>query len=133
MNFNFFVEVGKLILGLGFTFGLMFLSFKLMGTKLNTVNNNKYIKVIERVQVTKENSILIIKMGNKGYVMTSSAGNMQKLSELSEEEIEEIEGNKKRAAEEMSKYYKDLAVKSKENIFKAVKKIRSKEENNEKK
>lgn len=133
MNFDFFMTIGKLIVALGFTFGLMFLSFRLMGTKINTVNNNKYIKVIERVQVTKENAILIVKIGNKGYIMTSTAGHMEKLSELSEEEIKNIEEDKKRAAEEMTKYYWDLALKSKENIFKIAKNIRSKEEKNEKK
>ena len=91
MDFEFLGMFVKLILALGVTLGLMFLSFKLMGTKLNAVNNNKYVKVIERVQVTKENSILIVKAGKKGYVMTSTAGHMEKLSELSQEEIDIIE------------------------------------------
>jgi flagellar biogenesis protein FliO len=62
-----------------------------MGTKVNSNNNNKYIKVIERVQVSKENTVLVVKIGKKGYVMTSSTGHMGKLSELSEEEINLIE------------------------------------------
>ena len=122
----------QLILALGVTLGLMFLSFKLMGTKLNAINNNKYIKVIERVQVTKENTILIVKIGKKGYVMTSTAGHMEKLSELSEEEINIIEEDKKKAAEEMTENYNKLMLKSKESFSKIVKNIRSKEEKHEK-
>lgn len=133
MNLDIWWMFVKLIIALGFTLGLMFLTFKLMGTKVNTINSNKYIKVIERVQVTKENAILIVKIGNKGYIMTSSAGHMERLSELSEEEINNIEEDKKKAVEEMTKQYADLILKSKNNFSKIVKNITSKEENNEKK
>jgi len=122
----------KLILALGVTLGLMFLSFKLMGTKLNAINNNKYVKVIERVQVSKENFILIVKIGKKGYVIASTAGHMEKLSELSEEEINIIEEDKKKVAAEMTESYTKLMLNSKESISKIVKNIRSKEEKHEK-
>ena len=132
MNFEFLGMFVQLILALGVTLGLIFLSFKLMGTKLNAINNNKYIKVIERVQVTKENTILIVKIGKKGYVMTSTAGHMEKLSELSEEEINIIEEDKKKAAEEITENYNKLILKSKKSFSKIVKNIRSKEEKHEK-
>lgn len=90
MNFGFLGMIVQLILALGVTLGLIFLSFKLANSKFNVINNNKYIKVIERVQVTKDNSILIVKIGEKGYIMTSTAGHMEKLSELSREEIDNI-------------------------------------------
>ena len=132
MNFEFLGMFVQLILALGVTLGLMFLSFKLMGTKLNAINNNKYVKVIERVQVTKENTILIVKIGKKGYVMTSTAGHMEKLSELSEEEINIIEEDKKKAAAEISESYNKLILKSKKSFSKIVKNIKSKEEKHEK-
>lgn len=132
MDFEFFGMIVRLILALVFTLGLMLLSFKLMGKKIDATNNNKYIKVIERVQITKENAILIVKIGEKGYVMTSSAGHMEKISELSEEEIRIIEEAKKRASEEAIQYYTDLMVKSKKSFSKIVKNIKSKEENHEK-
>ncbi|EKQ51080.1 MULTISPECIES: flagellar biosynthetic protein FliO [unclassified Clostridium] len=132
MNFEFLGMIVQLILALGVTLGLMFLSFKLMGTKLNTINNNKYVKVIERVQVTKENAILIVKIGNKGYVMTSTAGHMEKLSELSIEEINVIEENKKKAAYEMTENYNNLIRQLKRSFSKIVKNKGSKEEKHEK-
>jgi len=132
MNFEFLGMFAKLILALGVTLGLMFLSFKLMGTKLNAINNNKYVKVIERVQVSKENFILIVKIGKKGYIITSTAGHMEKLSELSEEEINIIEEDKKKVAAEMTESYTKLMLNSKESISKIVKNIRSKEEKHEK-
>ena len=132
MNFDFLGMFVQLILALGVTLGLIFLSFKLMGTKLNTINNNKYVKVIERVQVTKENTILIVKIGEKGYVMTSTTGHMEKLSELSEEEIIIIEEDKKKAAKEITENYNKLILKFKESFSKTVKNIKSKEEKHEK-
>ena len=132
MDFNFFGMFVQLILALGVTLGLMFLTFKLMGKKVNSINSGKYVKVIERVQVSKENTILVVKIGNKGYVMTSSTGNMGKLSELSEEEINLIEEEKKKAAEEITENYKNLMIQSKKSFSKVVKNIRSKEDKNEK-
>ncbi|MFW2487103.1 flagellar formation protein [Clostridium chromiireducens] len=133
MDFGFFGMIMQLVFALGVTIGLMFLSFRLMGSKFNMINNNKYIKVIERVQITKENAILIVKIGEQGYVMTSSAGHMEKLSELSKEEISIIEQDKKKAAEEITNYYKDLLIKSEKNFSKIVKNIKSKGEKHEKK
>ena len=132
MNFELLTMLVKLILALGVTLGLMFLSFKLMGTKLSAINNNRYVKVIDRVQVTKENFILIVKIGKKGYVMTSTAGHMEKLSELSEEEINIIEEDKKKAAAEISESYNELILKLRKNFSEIVKNIKSKEEKHEK-
>lgn len=132
MNLNFFGMFMQLILALGVTLGLIFLTFKLMGTKVNSINNNKYIKVIERVQVSKENTVLVVKIGKKGYVITSTTGHMEKLSELSEDEINLIEEEKKKAAEEMTENYKKLMLKSKSSFFKIVKNISSKEDKHEK-
>ena len=132
MDFDFFVMFVKLILALGVTLGLMFLTFRLMGKKVDSINNGKYVKVIERVQVSKENTILVVKVGKKGYVMTSTTGHMGKLSELSEEEIGLIEEEKKKAAEEIIENYKNLMIQSKKSFSKIVKNIRSKEDKNEK-
>lgn len=132
MDFNFFGMFVQLILALGVTLGLMFLTFKVMGKKVDSFNNGKYVRVIERVQVSKENTILVVKIGKKGYVMTSSTGNMGKLSELSEEEINLIEEEKKKAAEEITENYKNLMIKSKKSFSKIVNNIRSKEDKNEK-
>lgn len=121
----------QLIIALGITLGLMFLSFKLLGTRVNKINDNKYIKVIERVQVTKESNILLVKVGKKGYVMTSTTGNMEKLSELSEEEISEIEEEKKKLAQDMNETYNKFISKTGQYVSNIVKKIRAKEDKDE--
>ncbi|NME82760.1 flagellar biosynthetic protein FliO [Clostridium sp. SM-530-WT-3G] len=133
MNFEFFKMIMQLIIALAITLGIMFLSYKILGNKVNGINKNKYVKVLERTQITKENSILVIKTGKKGYVVASTAGHIEKLSELSEEEIKEIEENKRLYNEEVLDGYNKLISFSKDNALKVFKKIKSKEETNEEK
>jgi flagellar protein FliO/FliZ len=133
MNFEFLGMLIQLILALAVTLGLMFLSFRLVGAKLSNIDSKKYIKIIERVQVTKENAIVVVKIGQKGYIITSTSGHMEKLSELSEEEISIIEENKKKVAKEMTESYNKLELKLKKNISYIINNIKSKEDKHEKK
>ncbi|NEZ45901.1 flagellar biosynthetic protein FliO [Clostridium niameyense] len=70
---------------------ILYISLKYGGGKLQQIQNGKYIKVIERVPITKENFILIVMLGEKGYIMSSTPNNMEILKELSEEEIKNIQ------------------------------------------
>ena len=115
MDLEFLGMLVQLIFALGITLGIMFLSFKLVGTKINTINNNKYVRIIDRVQITKENTILIVKIGKKGFVITSTAANVEKLLELSEEEIDAIEEEKKKSIKDMSDAYNKFISKYKKN------------------
>ncbi|WP_315077758.1 flagellar biosynthetic protein FliO [uncultured Clostridium sp.] len=94
MEFSFFKMILNLIMSLLVVFSLMFLTFKILGSKVKEVNDNKYVKVIDRTQITKENSIVVIKVGNKGYLLTNTQTGMEKLEDLSEEEINKIEEDK---------------------------------------
>ncbi|WP_294393164.1 flagellar biosynthetic protein FliO [uncultured Clostridium sp.] len=132
MDFGFFTMFMKLIIALGITLGIMFFSYKVLGTKVESINNNKYIKVIERTQISKDNAILVVKAGKKGYVLMSSGNNVEKLSELSEEEIDEIEENKRKSNQEIIDGYNKFISVSKNNVSKILKNIKSKEEKHEK-
>lgn len=133
MDFEFFKMIIQLMISLGITLGIMFLCYKVIGTKVNGVNKNKYIHILERTHITKENSILVVKVGKKGYVITSTPEHVEKLVELSEDEVKEIEKNKKLYNEEVLEGYSKLISISKESTLKLVKKIKSKEEKNENK
>lgn len=132
MDFGFFTMFMKLIIALGITLGIMFLSYKVLGTKVESINNNKYIKVIERTQISKDNAILVVKAGRRGYILMSSGNNVEKLSELSEEEINEIEENKRKSNQEIIDGYNKFISVSKNNVSKILKNIGSKEEKHEK-
>ncbi|MGM9935512.1 flagellar biosynthetic protein FliO [uncultured Clostridium sp.] len=131
MDFEFFKMFMQLLIALGITLGIMFLSYRILGTKVDRINDNKYIKVIERTQITKDNVILVVKVGKKGYVMMTSGNSVEKLSELSEEEISEIEEKKKKSNQEVIDGYNRLISVSKNNVSKVLKNIRSKEEKHE--
>ena len=131
MDFEFFKMFMQLLIALGITLGIMFLSYRILGTKVDSINNNKYTKVIERTQITKDNIILVVRVGKKGYVMMTSGNSLEKLAELSEEEINEIEEKKKKSNQEVIDGYNRLISVSKNNVSKVLKNIRSKEEKHE--
>lgn len=95
----------KLIFALAVVLGLMYFIFKLSGDKLNKVNEGKYIKTLERTQISKETSIAVVKVGSKGYILSISNNKAEKLDELSHEDILLIEENKKREKEKLNEQY----------------------------
>lgn len=77
----------KLIIFVPFIIFLIYLSLKVGGSKLQDIQNGRFLKILERVQVSKENYILVIKIGEKGYVVSSTSNNIEILKELTEEEL----------------------------------------------
>ena len=132
MEFEFFTMFMQLLIALGITLGIIFLSYKILGTKVERINNNKYVKVIERTQISKDSAILTVKIGKKGVVIISSGNNTEKISELSEDEIKEIEENKKKSNQEIIDGYNKFISISKNNVSKILENIRSKEEKHDK-
>ncbi len=87
----FFQLCLKLFVSLSIVLLLMILTFKVFGNKVVQINNNRYIKVMEKIQISKDSCIILIKAGEKGYIIGSSSGNIQKIDEVSLEEIKELE------------------------------------------
>ncbi|WP_374119111.1 flagellar biosynthetic protein FliO [Clostridium sp. OS1-26] len=84
----------KIVIFLPFILILIYISMKYGGSKLQNIQNGKYIKILERAPISKENSLLVVKIGQKGYVMASTNGKIEIISELSQEEIIEVEASK---------------------------------------
>ncbi|MDB1928886.1 flagellar biosynthetic protein FliO [Clostridium tertium] len=112
----------KLIFTLVVVLGLMYLVFKISGNRLNKINEGKYIKVLERVQISKDTSIVVLKIGKKGYIMSSSNNNTEKIDEISEEEILLLEEEKKIEKEKINQQY-EVAIKG---LKSKVNKLRNK-------
>lgn len=98
----------KLLFALVVVFGLMFLLVKLSNNKLSKINHGKYIKVLERTNLSKDNAIILLKVGKKGYIIGSSSKGMEKLEEISEEEIALIDENKEKQKEEINQQYEEI-------------------------
>ncbi|MGL5354508.1 MAG: flagellar biosynthetic protein FliO [Clostridium sp.] len=112
----------KLIIALVTILALMLLLYKLSNKKISDINSNKYINVIDRVQIAKDSYILIVKIGNKGYVMSSSGGKTEKLEDLSQEEMLNIQSEKQRKIEENNIKYEETIKTIKKSILKLKKK-----------
>lgn len=117
---DFLYLVTKLIFALIIVFGLMFVALKCSNKGMSKFTDKKYVKVIDKVQISKDNYILILKIGEKGMIVMTSNNHTEKLQELSKEEVLKIEEDKKENYQEMSKVFNKL-----------IKKIKSKEDKNE--
>lgn len=84
----------KLAIFLPLVLFLIIVSFKYGGNKLQNVQNGKFISILEKVALSKENSLLVVKIGKKAYVISSASNNVEILMELSEEEIMQLKKNK---------------------------------------
>lgn len=94
MDLQFWWMFLKIVIFLPFILLLIYISMKYGGSKLQNIQNGKYIKILERAPISKENSLLVVKVGQKGYVMASTNGKIEIISELSQEEIIEVEASK---------------------------------------
>lgn len=103
----------KLLIALPILLGLIILVLKLSEKRINSFQDNKYVKVIEGTQISKDISILVVRIGKKGAVLSASKDKVDKLQELSNEEIMEIEEQKKKQREEMAEKYYDIMDKGK--------------------
>lgn len=127
-----FEMILNLLISLILILGLIFILFKLSNKKINDINDNKYINVLDRVQIGKDSHILIVKIGKKGYVMSSSAGRTEKLEELSEEEIFNIQNEKAKKFEEANIKYENTIKLIKERVLTLKKKVYARGDENEK-
>lgn len=129
---DIFLMIIKLIVSLIVILGLIFILFKLSNNKINNINEGKYINIIDRVQIAKDSYILIVKIGKRGYIMSSSGGKMEKLEELSQEEIINIQQEKLKRFEEANIKYENTINLIKEKALRLKNKIFVKGEENEK-
>ena len=128
---DFTLMIFKLIVSMIVIFALMIILFKYANKGINGNLNKKYVKVIERVQISKDGYILVVKVGNKGMVLSTSTGHTEKLQELSEEELAEIEEVKQQALKDMNNKYEGILNNFKSLSIEACGKIKSKEDKHE--
>jgi len=89
MDGQFWTTLLKILVFFPLVLALILILGKL-GNKFNLTSNNKYMKIIERLPLSKDTSLLIVKVGDKGYLMSSSSGKSEILKELSASELENI-------------------------------------------
>ena len=91
---EFWMLIFKIIVFLPLILVLLYLSLKYGGNKLQKLQNGKYMKIIDRIALSKDNSIVVVKIGEKAYAISSSSKKIEILFELPKDEIIIIENSK---------------------------------------
>ena len=91
---EFWMLIFKIIVFLPLILVLLYLSLKYGGNKLQKLQNGKYMKIIDRIALSKDNSIVVVKIGEKAYAISSSSRKIEILFELPKDEITIIENSK---------------------------------------
>jgi flagellar protein FliO/FliZ len=91
---EFWILILKIILFLPLILLLMYLSLKYGGNKLQKLQDGKYMKILDRIALSKDNSIVVVKIGEKAYAISSSSKKIEILFEIPKEEIITIESSK---------------------------------------
>lgn len=81
----------EIILFLPFIILLIFLTLKYGGQKVQSMQNGKYMRILDRLPISKENSLLVVKIGEKAYLVASSQGKIEVVNELEDSELKQIE------------------------------------------
>jgi flagellar protein FliO/FliZ len=91
---EFWMLILKIILFLPLILLLLYLSLKYGGNKLQKLQDGKYMKILDRISLSKDNSIVVVKIGEKAYAISSSSKKVEILFEIPKEEIIIIENSK---------------------------------------
>lgn len=94
MDLQFFETLLKIIVFLPFVLMLIYISIKYGGGKLQDLQKGKYMKVLDRLPLSKDNNILAVKIGEKAYIISSSQGKVEILFEIPKEDMIKIESSR---------------------------------------
>lgn len=127
MDFNLITMFLQLIIGLIVVLGLMMITLRVSNKGITNFTTKKYIRVIDKVQLSKDSYIVVAKIGDKGIIFVTSGNNTEKLQELSFEEIEKIEKEKRESLDNMThafdKYIEKVKTIDKAKIIENIKTI----------
>lgn len=130
---DIFKTLLNLVFSLIIVLGLMLISFKFLNKGIKKTSGNKYIKIIEKTQISKDSFIIVLRTGDEGMAILTSPGHTEKLKELTKDEIENLERSKEESIKEIDKFYEGILNTSKDKIQFAISKIKSKDDKHEKK
>lgn len=120
MNSDLILTIVKLFFGMILLILLMVSTLKLGANKVSKFQRGRYVKVLEKTPLSKDSSLFLIKLGEEGCVITASPNNVEVIKNLTKDEIDIIEKDKKALNDEVLNMYNNTfeALKSKLNIKK---------------
>lgn len=94
MDAQIAASIVKIIIFLPIVLILAYLSLKVGGSRMMSMNNGKLIKVIERVPLSSKAFLYVAEINKKYYVMSSSEEKVEILMEIPSEDINNINNGK---------------------------------------
>lgn len=88
---NILKYIINLIVFVPFTIALIIITIRFSKINFSGVGINKYVKVLERTNLSKDTEIYVLKVGGEGCVIVSSSTKTDIIKELTKNQIEEIE------------------------------------------
>lgn len=88
---NILKYIINLIVFVPFTIALIIITIRFSKINFSGVGINKYVKVLERTNLSKDTEIYVLKVGDEGCVIVSSSTKTDIIKELTKNQIEEIE------------------------------------------
>ena len=90
MNNTFLEFIINLIVLVPVVVLLIFISLRLSKKSLIKIGSGSYVKVLEKINLSKDICLYVIKSGNTGCIIVTSNNNTQVIKKLNEGEINEI-------------------------------------------
>ena len=90
MNNTFLEFIINLIVLVPVVVILIFISLRLSKKSLIKIGSGSYVKVLEKINLSKDICLYVIKSGNTGCIIVTSNNNTQVIKKLNEDEINEI-------------------------------------------
>ena len=90
MNNTFLEFIINLIVLVPVVVLLIFISLRLSKKSLSKIGSGSYVKVLEKINLSKDIGWYVIKSGNTGCIIVTSNNNTQVIKKLNEDEINEI-------------------------------------------
>ena len=90
MNNTFLEFIINLIVLVPVVVLLIFISLRLSKKSLSKIGSGSYVKVLEKINLSKDICLYVIKSGNTGCIIVTSNNNTQVINKLNDDEINEI-------------------------------------------
>lgn len=74
--------------------GVIAIAYKMNGMNLQNVGMDRYAKILEKVGISKDTYLIVLKTGDDGCVLLVSNNNIERIKDLTPEDIKEIEGKR---------------------------------------
>lgn len=84
---EYLIMIVKLLIFLPIILFLIYASLKYGGSKLGNTQDSKMIRILKRVPMTKDTTLIVVKIGYRGFVMVSSANKTETVMELDDEQL----------------------------------------------